>query len=82
MASGSTMWFIPCRKAFSASLLDRQSSENTWQQAWDRIFCGYAMPGDGAWNGDTARARADRQFRLQRLQQDFVELEVVRVSQP
>jgi len=23
--------------------------ENTWQQAWERIFAGYAMPGDDLW---------------------------------
>jgi exodeoxyribonuclease V gamma subunit len=25
--------------------------ENTWQQAWERLFAGYAMPDDGQWQG-------------------------------
>ena len=38
----------------SVSSLDcRAFHENTWQQAWERIFAGYAMPDDSVWQ-DTA----------------------------
>ena len=33
--------------------------ENTWQQAWQRIFAGYAMPDDSPWNGIAPLPRVD-----------------------
>ncbi len=50
--------------------------ENTWQQAWDRLFCGYAVDSDTLWQGvapingvdrDAAIALARFRFLFERL---------------
>jgi exodeoxyribonuclease V gamma subunit len=33
--------------------------ENTWQQAWERIFAGYAMPGDDLWQQTAPLSEVD-----------------------
>ncbi|MFT5550017.1 MAG: exodeoxyribonuclease V gamma subunit [Candidatus Azotimanducaceae bacterium] len=40
--------------------------ENTWQQAKDRLFAGYAMPGDDYWNGISAlsQVQGDRALHI------------------
>jgi len=66
--SGQVRWGIDAdqRRALGLPAVH----ENTWQQAWDRFFAGYAMTDDGLWSGispitevDTEAGIAISQFR-------------------
>ena len=50
-------WGIDARQRLALGL--PEIHENTWQQAWDRFFAGYAIADEGNWNGIAPIARID-----------------------
>ncbi len=66
--SGQVRWGIDADQRQALGL--PAVHENTWQQAWERFFAGYAMTDDGLWHGispitevDTEAGIAISQFR-------------------